>query len=54
MQVVNNLSVLMLKNLTNVVSLLYSQICYVHKTYLDLLSYQTSTFVQKEIYVVIM
>ena len=34
--------------------LIVSQICYVHKENLDSLSYQTSTFVQKEIYVVIM
>ena len=31
-----------------------SNFCYVHKENLDSLSYQTSTFVQKEIYVVIM
>ena len=35
-------------------SLNVSQYCYVHKENLDALLYQTSTFVQKEIYVVIM
>ena len=48
-----NLSVPMLKML-QMLSLNVSQICYVHKENLDALLYQTSTFVQKEIYVVIM